>query len=267
MSEFKVADSGYMISNKPDYPRTPSWPYFAWIVFLCMLLVVVLLWSFSLYVDAPLEEEAAWAKTPNPAKAPWYFIGLQELLVYFDPWIAGVLLPSQIVIGLILIPYLDSNPAEQGKYSFFNRKFAVSFFSFGIFLWFFLITIGQFFRGPSWEFYWPLIDYPIGGHTWTYPGVPLKVSEAQTVNLPNSIGIPGTILFFAGGMVVPWILSIVAPAKGLIGRWNEDFKRLGVVRYVLVQIHVLLTLSVVAKMVLRLLFGYKYVITTPWFNI
>jgi hypothetical protein len=232
-----------------------------------MLFVVVLLWSFSILVDAPLEEVAAWAKTPNPAKAPWYFIGLQELLVYFDPWIAGVLLPGQILVGLILIPYVDSNPSEQGKYSFFNRKFAVTFFSFGILLWFFLITIGQFFRGPSWEFYWPLIDYPLGGHTWTYEGIPLKVSEAQTVNLPNYIGIPGTILFFVVGMVLPLILSIFAPAKGIIGRWNADFKRLGMVRYVLVQVHVLLTLSVVAKMALRLVFGYKYVITTPWFNI
>lgn len=267
MSEFKVADSGYMISNKPNYPRTPSWPYFTWIVYLTMLFIVALLWSFSILVDAPLEEVAAWAKTPNPAKAPWYFIGLQELLVYFDPWIAGVLLPGQIVVGLILIPYIDSNPAEQGKYSFFNRKFAVSFFSFGMFLWFFLITIGQFFRGPSWEFYWPLIDYPLGGHTWTYEGVPLKVSEAQTVNLPNYIGIPGTILFFVGGMIAPWLLAMFAPAKGLLGRLSSDFNRLGIVRYVLIQVHVLLTLSVVAKMMLRLVFGYKYVITSPWFNI
>ena len=54
---------------------------------------------WSIVVDAPLEEPANPTKTPNPSKAPWYFLGLQEILVYFDPWFAGVVLPSSSSSG------------------------------------------------------------------------------------------------------------------------------------------------------------------------
>src|SRR3989337_1811819 len=96
-----------MIATQPGYERMASWPYFIWIVLLCSLFLTLLIWVLSMLFNAPREEAAEWAKTPNPAKAPWYFIGLQELLVYFDPWIAGVLIPNQIIIGLILIPYVN----------------------------------------------------------------------------------------------------------------------------------------------------------------
>ncbi|MBF0170633.1 MAG: hypothetical protein HQK87_06040 [Nitrospinae bacterium] len=265
--ELNTAKSGYMLMNKPDYPRTPSWPYFIWIVFLTMLFMTIVLWCIAYLGDAPLEEEAAWAKTPNPAKAPWYFIGLQELLVYFDPWIAGVLLPGQIVVGLALIPYVDISPTAQGRYGWTDRKFAVTIFSFGIFLWFFLIIIGQWFRGPSWEFYWPIIDYDIGGATWTREGIPLKASEATLANVPNWIGWPALIGFFGFGMIAPLVFAKVAGASKLGKAAAEYIGKLGPIRYVLVQIHVVLMASVVAKMLLRLGLGYKYVVTTPWFNV
>ena len=150
-----------MISTQPGYDRMPSWPYFIWVVLLCMIFITILTWGVSMFFNAPLEEAAEWAKTPNPAKAPWYFIGLQELLVYFDPWIAGVLIPNQILIGLILIPYVDTAPEVQGYYNFSKRKFQFIFFSFGIFLWFFIIVVGQLLRGPSWEIYLPNIYYPL----------------------------------------------------------------------------------------------------------
>lgn len=266
-TEIQGAKSGYMLSNKPDYPRVPSWPYFVWIVFLCILFFVVVIWGVSFMFDAPLEEEAAWAKTPNPAKAPWYFIGLQELLVYFDPWIAGVMLPTHIVIGLILIPYIDISPQAQGRYGIKDRKFAVTFFSAGMFLWFFLIVIGQWFRGPSWEFYWPYFDYPIGGHSWTYPGVALKVTTATLENLPNAVGIISLLVFFVGGMVFPLLLARMGDSMKIAAMSRDYIKELGMIRYVIIQVHVLLALSVVAKLLLRLIFGYKYAITTPYFNI
>ena len=265
-SDLNTAKSGYMLSNKPDYPRTPSWPYFVWIVFLNILLMIIIIWAVSFIFNAPLEEEAAWAKTPNPAKAPWYFIGLQELLVYFDPWIAGVLLPTQIVIGLILIPYVDISPWAQGRYGAKDRKFAVTFFSLGLFLWFSLIVVGQWLRGPSWELYWPFLDYPIGGHAWTYPGVPLKVTEATLENLPNIVGVVSLTLFFIGGMVAPLLLAKMG-SFGIAKKSREYIEKLGMIRYVIIQIHVLLALSVVGKILLRLIFGYKYAITTPYFNI
>ena len=86
---------------------------------------------WSIVVDAPLEEPANPTKTPNPSKAPWYFLGLQEILVYFDPWFAGVVLPSLIIVGLMVIPYIDINPKGNGYYCFKDRKFAISTFLFG----------------------------------------------------------------------------------------------------------------------------------------
>ena len=244
-----------MISTQPGYDKMPSWPYFIWVVLLCMIFITILTWGVSMFFNAPLEEAAEWAKTPNPAKAPWYFIGLQELLVYFDPWIAVVIIPNQILIGLILIPYVDTAPEVQGYYNYSRRKFQFLFFSFGIFLWFFLIVVGQLLRGPSWEIYWPIIDYPLGGHEWTYPDQPLKASQAKLYNLSLPVGLTISVIGFIVGMTLPAVM------------FKKYFKELGIIKYSLVMTHVLLTLGVVGKILLRLLFGIKYVIVTPWFNI
>ncbi len=107
------------------------WPNLVAREFVATLLVTAGLLAWSLIAHAPLEEMANPNKTPNPSKAPWYFAGLQELLVYFDPWIAGVVLPTVILIGLMAIPYLDINPKGVGYYSVKSRKFAVSMFTFG----------------------------------------------------------------------------------------------------------------------------------------
>src|SRR5574341_1153657 len=91
--------------------KVHTWPHLVRMEFLVALFVLVVLALWSLMIDAPLEEPANPTRTPNPSKAPWYFVGLQEMLVYFDPWIAGVVLPGLIIVGLMAIPYLDPNPA------------------------------------------------------------------------------------------------------------------------------------------------------------
>ena len=94
--------------------------------------------------------------TPNPSKAPWYFLGLQEMLVYFDPWLAGVVLPGLIIVGLIAIPYIDKNPKGNGYYTFNERKAEITLFLFGfVILWVSLIVLGTFLRGPNWNFFGP----------------------------------------------------------------------------------------------------------------
>ena len=75
-------------------------------------------------LQAPLEQPASSTTAPNPSKAPWYFLGLQEMLVYFDPWMAGVVLPSMIIVGLMAIPYIDTNKSGNGYFSYADRKFA-----------------------------------------------------------------------------------------------------------------------------------------------
>ena len=123
---------------------------------LCMILLTIVMIVWSVVLRAPLEEAANPTSSPNPAKAPWYFLGLQEMLVYFDPWLAGVVLPTLIIVGLMAIPYIDTNPKGNGYYSFRERKWEIGIFLYGfLVLWSFLIITGTFLRGPNWNFFGP----------------------------------------------------------------------------------------------------------------
>ena len=140
-----------------------------------------MVWSITL--NAPLEEPANPNLTMNPAKAPWYFLGLQEMLVYFDPWIAGVVMPTMIIIGLMVIPYIDTNPLGSGYYTWKQRKFAISTFLFGfIILWVAMIIIGTFIRGPGWQWFWP-------GQTWDHNRLIYEVNR----DLPDLFGITSNL--------------------------------------------------------------------------
>src|SRR5258708_4562564 len=99
-----------------------TWPDLVYTEMLCMILLTIVMIVWSVALRAPLEEAANPTSSPNPAKAPWYFLGLQEMLVYFDPWLAGVVLPTLIIVGLMAIPYIDTNPHGNGYYSFRDRK-------------------------------------------------------------------------------------------------------------------------------------------------
>lgn len=118
------------------------------VVTLAVLLFVLLL---ALLFDAPLRDVANPFETPNPEKAPWYFAALQELLSHFHPTVAGVLIPSAIVIGLFALPYLDRNPALQPR----ARKVAMVVFTTFLVIWILLTLIGFAFRGPNWGWVWP----------------------------------------------------------------------------------------------------------------
>src|SRR5712672_3499304 len=108
-----------------------TWPFLVRNEFLMMLLVIIVLTVWSLLLNAPLEQPSNPTRTPNPSKAPWYFLGLQEMLVFFDPWYAGVVLPTLIIIGLCAIPYIDLNPKGNGYYTFTERKMAITTFLIG----------------------------------------------------------------------------------------------------------------------------------------
>ena len=138
-----------------DYADTVLvWPDVVYLELIGALAATAGLVVWSLLIRAPLEGPANPAVTPNPSKAPWYFLGLQELLVYFPPWIAGVALPLLIIAGLMAIPYLDVNPRASGYYSLRGRHGAVALFLFGFLqLWVLLILIGVFLRGPNWSFF------------------------------------------------------------------------------------------------------------------
>jgi menaquinol-cytochrome c reductase cytochrome b/c subunit len=130
------------------------WPHLLAIEFVALLVVLGLLIVFSVYQDAPLLELANPNEQPNPSKAPWYFLGLQELLSYFDPQVAGVLIPGLGLAGLALIPYIDRNKSTRPA----DRKFAIMMFTFFVVSAAILTIIGSFYRGPGFNFTFPWRD-------------------------------------------------------------------------------------------------------------
>ena len=231
-----------------------SWPYFVRAEFIagCVLMLVLMVWSIG--IDAPLEEPANPAKTPNPSKAPWYFLGLQEILVYFDPWIAGVVLPGLIIVGLMVIPYVDINPRGNGYYTWRERKFAIATFLIGfIGLWIGPIVIGVFLRGPGWNLFMP----------WDYWD-PHKVVPLTNVDLPYLLGFRSQMgaMIFGLACVGGWLVGIPAA----VWRWKRDapvLRQLGPVRYAIVASLLMMMAGVVVKMALRLALNVKYVLVIP----
>jgi quinol---cytochrome c reductase cytochrome c subunit, bacillus type len=142
-----------------DVKATPvdkvhTWPHLLAAEFVAALACTALVFVFSIFVHAPLLELANTNQTPNPSKAPWYFLGLQEMLTMFHPMVAGVTLPGVGLIALILLPYLDRNPSNKPE----DRKFATSLQTVHIMFWAVLVIIGSFFRGPGFNFVLPWVE-------------------------------------------------------------------------------------------------------------
>lgn len=146
---------GRAVREKEFARKVRTWPDLVYSELICMVVVMTLLLAWSLLVPAPLEQPANGAITPNPSKAPWYFLGLQELLFHAEAWFAGLLVPCLIVVALLALPYLDHDPRGSGYYTIRQRRFVYLLFQFGFWLWLLLILIGAFLRGPNWEFHWP----------------------------------------------------------------------------------------------------------------
>ncbi len=238
------------------------WPYLLRIEFLATIIVTVLLMVWSITLDAPLEEPANPTLTMNPAKAPWYFLGLQEMLVYFDPWIAGVIMPTLIIGGLMAIPYFDENPLGNGYYTFRQRKWAILTFCFGfIGLWVSMVVIGTFIRGPGWMWFWP-------GETWDHNRLIFEVNR----DLPDILGITSFAgKFVLGATVVGLFYAVMGGLIHMLCTMTEFnrkiLNRMSLLQYLTMQFLIITMLALPAKIVARLVFRIKYIMVTPWFNI
>jgi len=237
------------------------WPDLVYTELICMIALTAGLILWGILLNAPLEEPASSVKTPNPSKAPWYFLGLQEMLVYYDPWMAGVVLPTLIIVGLMAIPYIDFNKKGNGYYTINERKFSYIVFQLGFLeLWVTLIILGTFLRGPNWNFFGPF-EY------WDAH----KVEALNNINLseyfwilwlnqglPNSIllrELPGIVLVLGYFLLLPPVLAVTV--------FRNFFVRMGLIRFMTMAMLLLFMLALPIKMVLRWSFNLKYLIYIP----
>jgi len=253
--------------EKAESDRVWVWPDLVYTELIALILCSVVLIVWSIFLKAPLEQPANPANTPNPSKAPWYFLGLQEMLVYFDPWLAGVVLPGLIIVGLICIPYIDKNPKGNGYYTFSERKAEIMIFLFGFgVLWSSLIVLGTFLRGPNWNFFGPFERWDI--HKLV-PLTNVDLSEYIWVRLLGR-GLPSAWYIreiFGILLVLFYILALpVILARSLFKRYYET---LGPPRYYVGVFLFLMMMALPSKMLLRWIFNLKYIvhISEFFFNI
>jgi hypothetical protein len=150
-----VVKSGSIQDVKSEpVDKVHTWPHLLAVEFVASLACTAFLFVFSWVVNAPLLQAANFNQTPNPSKAPWYFLGLQELLTMFHPMIAGVTLPTVGLVALMFSPYLDKNASNKPE----DRKFMTSMFTIFLMFWAVLVIVSSFFRGPGYNFTFPWRD-------------------------------------------------------------------------------------------------------------
>jgi quinol---cytochrome c reductase cytochrome c subunit, bacillus type len=146
-----VPPEGIQRTETRQEDKVNVWPHLLLREAVAAFAVFAFVTVFSVVVNAPLRELANSNLTPNPSKAPWYFLGLQELLRYFHPMVAGVTIPGIALLVLAAAPYFDRNPSARPE----NRKLAILMFTMFLMFWAVLVINGSFFRGPSFEWVWP----------------------------------------------------------------------------------------------------------------
>ena len=267
--------AGRPLFEQEDNEKVLVWPDLVYTEMICMVIVTAVLVVWGIVLQAPLEEPASSVRTPNPSKAPWYFLGLQEMLVYYDPWMAGVVLPSMILVGLMALPYIDFNKKGNGYYTFNERKFSILTFMFGFLpLWIGLIILGTFLRGPNWNFFgifelWDvhklvvLNNVNLSEYFWGWLGQPLPVAPAGSDAGKQALMILyrewlGLVLVAGYLFVLPMVMAMTI--------FRSFFMRMGFIRYMVFANLVLFMACLPIKMILRWTVNLKYIVAIPeWF--
>ncbi len=267
--------AGRPLFEQEDNDKVLVWPDLVYTEMICMVIVTAVLVVWGVVLQAPLEEPASSVRTPNPSKAPWYFLGLQEMLVYYDPWMAGVVLPSMILVGLMALPYIDFNKKGNGYYTFNQRKFSILTFMFGFLpLWIGLIILGTFLRGPNWNFFgiyelWDvhklvvLNNVNLSEYFWGWLGMPLPVAAAGSSPFWQMVMILyrewlGLLLVAGYLFVLPMVMAMTI--------FRNFFMRMGFIRYMVFANLVLFMACLPIKMILRWTINLKYIVAIPeWF--
>ena len=263
----RLAEGKPLTEQEETAEKVLTWPDLVYTELICMVVLTVILIGWSMLLPAPIEEPANPSASPNPSKAPWYFLGLQEMLVYFDPWLAGVVFPSLIIVGLMAIPYIDTNPKGNGYYTLKERKWEISVFLFGfLILWILLVILGTFLRGPNWNFFGPYEFWDLH-----------KLEALVNVNLSEYIWVKGLgmglptnpLIREMFGFIAISAYFLVIPIMLAKTSFQRFYNTLGAARYHTMVFLLLAMASLPIKMALRWLFNLKYIVGIPeyFFNI
>jgi Cytochrome b(C-terminal)/b6/petD len=263
----RAAEGKQLIEQEETADKVLTWPDLVYTELICLVVITVVLIGWSMALRAPLEDPANPQASPNPSKAPWYFLGLQEMLVYYDPWLAGVVFPGLIIVGLGAIPFIDNNPKGNGYYTLKDRKWEIGTFLFGfLILWILLVILGTFLRGPNWNFFGPYEFWDLH-----------KLEALNNINLSEIIWIkllgmapPKYVLIREafGILLVLGYLLLLPPL--FAKKWFKGFyASLGPIRFYVMMFLLLAMAALPIKMILRWLLNLKYIVGIPeyFFNI
>jgi hypothetical protein len=263
----RSAEGKQLIEQEETADKVLTWPDLVYTELICLVVLTVVLIGWSMVLGAPLEDPANPQASPNPSKAPWYFLGLQEMLVYYDPWLAGVVFPGLIIVGLGAIPYIDNNPKGNGYYTLRDRKWEIGTFLFGfLILWILLVVLGTFLRGPNWNFFGPYEYWDLH-----------KLEALNNINLSEIIWIkmlgmapPSYVLIRESVGIILVLAYLVVLPPLFAKKWFKGFyASLGPIRFYVMMFLLLSMAALPIKMVLRWLLNLKYIVGIPeyFFNI
>jgi hypothetical protein len=245
-----------------DPPRAralvPTWPYLIRLELCAALATLILLAWWAIALEPPLAAPADPSFTPTLAKAPWFFVGVQEMLQYFDAWLAGVVLPLLSVLGLCALPYLDRDPEGSGEHRLKGRGAALVALAAILGLWLLPAVVGLFLRGESWRFA-PVWRAAADASLELTP-----VGAIRSLGEVLGLGPSGASLLGAVVCLGPFALAGLAWPRL---RRRPAIERLGLGRYLISAGLVLCLLGVTLKVALGVTLGVRYFWITPWFRV
>jgi hypothetical protein len=274
LNDERVA-AGLPLLEEDKDDKVLTWPDLVYTELICLVICTAGLMLWALVSKAPLEQAANPGYAPNPAKAPWYFLGLQEMLVYFDPWMAGVVYPGLIIVGLAAMPFIDTNPKGNGYYTVRERPFALFTWLFGfLILWVVLIFFGTFLRGPNWSFFGPyefwnahkseaLNNIDVSHIAWDNILIHRARPSADDNPIPM---LPHWLVREWLGFLLMGFYFLVMPGVLRATVFRRMYENMGGIRYIIMVTLLLFMALMPLKMVLRWLFNLKYFIYLPEFN-
>lgn len=241
-------------------PLLSTWPHLLRLELLAALVTLLALTWWALGYELPLGPRADPQVTPAVAKAPWFFIGIQEMLQYFDAWLAGVVLPLLSVVGLCALPYLDVSDAGSGRYTWRRRPLALAVVVVLLLIWLVPALVGQLWRNENWEL----------AAAWrTIPPTALQPAplEGARLSLAGALGLDGALEHLVGAVAClgPFIALALLGPRLLRGRGRLE--ELGRGRVFWAGAFVLVMLGVLVKVSLHAAAGVHYLWVTPWFRI